>query len=1112
MVCNSQSHKWVDSGNPDFHRTALEYNPNHATQGETALKVSGELQQIVDSFELINNSLEIKLKDNLKRPEDWSIYDFVTLDIFMEESPAGLSEAMLTLTNSRGESQRTSLILGWQLLQWENYQMTFPLIDSPYISGKIGEHILKDVVNVAITFYRYSDVSHENAYTEINFHIDNLKLGGYNLWDNFEESNVLNSNSINDKEDIVIYSPKESNLEIGFSKTNGAISHITNKKTKEVISQGNLEGNLWTMSFNNNIESALLKSKDFSRKNKSANFSYDLKAGSLSYRYDINKEDFITVDIDLSPSSKDEIRLKAQVTNKSNLDIRKLSLVEKLCVKTDELEEALWPMQEGLILLPSFFKENRSSVMHRPPMFADLIAMKTHKSTLGIYLVQDENYHQELIPYHDDSDPVFQPSNLCIGGLSDHAYMHFEMASYITKNEVWTSPSLIISIDKDFQSLATSYRDANGFNHLDKYPSLKDKIGDDQKFEQFKKSPIYSIDMYKVLTWDKAELFDAWNYIANEWLPKLKYKGILHFSHWQLGRSSYDNKYENHMFDDDHPSALSIWWGRYGSEKSFKSLLDIGESNGFTFMPFTNWTIWNKIDVYTGKLPPLEDSPMAVRKIRGTDFPFYQYRGYMVEPWDDAVRAINDKMFETYTSTYPQDYVFVDMTGERPWRYVLSESNKPSAHVYTQAVINENVRLSKAKPIITEGVFDRILNSVSGYGQTFRQRFWNMTIAHLGDEYIHWAPYPLAAFVAHDKVAFYQHNPNSETWSSDSNALLSYFISHGYNLSIDLTVLKYEEEGKIKKMAAMQNLLASRTCGEKLISFKYLTENRTKVKSTWGSTNAFNVVANFDYNNKGETYQYEDSKISPNGFYAYDNKRTVEGGIFRDLYNNEKLSPGDHTLILENSLNEIKVNYLEGNGTDLSLNIPANWNKDDIIIEVYDELNDVPQKGDFSIENNKISFKLDPVLRIAKAEPFTYNKNIDFVLIKHLGEIKTPTARSNQEGVYWSFNGKVDDYFSVFNNKLESEPFFIDFGVKTVFIFIIELLDNNSKVIVQLMENESPNQTREIGVMTKSGNIVLEIEKENLWQGQEKEVKLVLWIEGPMENVKLKSIKILENN
>lgn len=929
-----QQHQWVDSESPLFNKATLTYSPNRATEGATALKVSGAIKQLDQNTLLDNNSLEITLANPLKQPEDWSIYSFVTVDIYMEENPSGLSEAKLTLTNSKGTTSSTSLILGWQLFQWENHQMTFPLKPNAYRYGNLDPEVLKDVVNVSIAFNRYSDEAKSNPYATINFHIDNMKLDGYILWDNFEDpKNNKQKNTKDLNSTVHEYVANGSNITIGLSKQNGAIKYLKDNSTGKIISQGTINDNLWKITFVNENELPKLESQFFDTNNKTYTFYFDEKRGILTYIYKTKNNKTLTLNIAITAISKNEIELKANINNTTNYNIRKVIIAEKLSVNTFDLKEALWPVQEGMILLPAFFKDKRSSKIARPPMFADVIAFKTKEHYLGIYLVQDAQFHKELIPYHPKDTPVFQPSNLCIGGELDKSYMYFEMITYISKGEQWTSPSLRITINKDFQDLAKLYRDSNKFNNSNKYPSLETKVGKNN-YQRFKESPIYSVEMYKMVLWLKSKKGESWQTLQNDWLPKLKNKGILHLTHWQYGRDQYKYDFQNHKLEDDHPDALPIWWERYGSEKNLKALLAKGNAQGFTFMPFTNWTVWNKLDPLTNQIPTLTESPMATRKIRGANYPYYEYRGYMIEPWDDEVRQTNDRMFQAYTYTYPHDYMFVDMTGERSCRYILSESGKPTVAAYTQAVINENLRLSKQKPIFTEGVFDRIANSTTGYCQTLKQKFWNNILNHLGDEYVHWAPYPFAASVVHDKVAFYQHNLNHEVWAAKSNALMSYYVLYGYNFLIDLTTHINEDEEVINKLGSIQKLINSRICGEKLDNIAYLSQDKSVAKTSWGSDNQMHVIGNFDYANKKLPYAVKGTDISPNGFYAFDSANTIEGGVFTNKYNEYVLNTGNHTFILEKLKGKIKIHYLEGPGTDLHISVPKGSNKENLSIEL----------------------------------------------------------------------------------------------------------------------------------------------------------------------------------
>jgi len=580
--------------------------------------------------------------------------------------------------------------------------MTFPLKPNAYRYGNLDPEVLKDVVDVSIAFNRYSDYAKKDPYTDIHFHIDNMKLDGHVMWDNFEAPNHKKKKE-KKSSSVIEYNPPGSDLIIGLSEKNGAIEFIKNKVTGRTVSEGNKDGNLWDVTFVNEKEMPSLESSSFYANNDNYNFAFDQPSGKLYYYHKAEDNQKFNLDVEFKATSKNEIEIKTYINNRTNYDIRKVTVAKKLCVETSKVKEALWPIQEGMILLPSFFKEERSSIMARPPMFADLMAFNTEDFYLGTYLIQNESFHRDLIPHHPKDQPVFQPSNLCIGGEGDMSYMHFEMVTYIKKGQKWKSPGIRIVVDKNFKELAEIYRNGNGFDNTDYYPSLKMKVGSD-KYQSFKESPIYTVEMYKTIHWDKCKEGESWKTLRESWVPQLINKGILHLTHWQYGRDGNEYEHENHKLEDDHPEALPIWWSRYGSAKEFYRLLKSGKEQGFTFMPFTNWTVWNKIDPLTNRIPPLEEMPMATTKIRGLDYPYYEYRGYMIKPWDDQVRATNDRMLESYTHTYPQDYLFIDMTGERSWRYILSDDGNPSSALYTQSVINENMRMSKKKPLFTEGV------------------------------------------------------------------------------------------------------------------------------------------------------------------------------------------------------------------------------------------------------------------------------------------------------------------------------------------------------------------------------------------------------------------------
>jgi hypothetical protein len=302
----------------------------------------------------------------------------------------------------------------------------------------------------------------------------------------------------------------------------------------------------------------------------------------------------------------------------------------------------------------------------------------------------------------------------------------------------------------------------------------------------------------------------------------------------------------------------------------------------------------------------------------------------MVEPWNQEVRDRNTQMLKTYTDVYPQDLMFVDMTGERSWRYITSDDGATaSAAAYTQGVVNENLRLSQLKPLFTEGVFDRIGNSVTGYAQTLRQKVWNQILVHMGDEYEHWVAYPFAADVLHDKVAFYQHDLNSEVWPGEEISLATYYSLNGYNYMVDITKHLGEDEETIWALDAMQKSVNARTFGQQLLDVGTLDAAAGVQFTTWGSTDdPIAITAYFDVAETGQSLALDGYDIAPGGFLARTTEAGVVAGMFSGQFRGVPLSDGVHWITVEEGPDQIDIRHPIGASTPLRIRRPAAWEED----------------------------------------------------------------------------------------------------------------------------------------------------------------------------------------
>jgi hypothetical protein len=234
-------------------------------------------------------------------------------------------------------------------------------------------------------------------------------------------------------------------------------------------------------------------------------------------------------------------------------------------------------------------------------------------------------------------------------------------------------------------------------------------------------------------------------------------------------------------------------------------------------------------------------------------------------------------------------------------------------------------------------VFDRIGNSVTGYAQTLRQKFWNQILTHVGNEYEHWVAYPFAADVLHDKVAFYQHDLNSEVWPGEEMALATYYSLHGYNYMVDVTKHLGEDEETIWALDAMQKSVNARTFGQPLLDVETLSPNHGLQRTTWGpAENPLEITANFDVGQIGQPTSLDGYGIAPDGFMA----RTAEGdtvaGMFVGQFGGAPLSDGVHWITVEHTPDRIDLRHPSGANTSVRVARPDNWADDTHIGVVYE--------------------------------------------------------------------------------------------------------------------------------------------------------------------------------
>lgn len=1248
MVDRFDTHTWSDAKLLNEQQGEYTYSSLYTTEGNQALRVIAPMKPLTSSHSLDNNSVSFGLAKPLLRAEDWSQYRFVSLDIYMGENPTGLSEARLYLSNSSGKTESTALILGWQLFQWENRQMTFPLRPNAYLFGRFSDEVLRDVRDVRISLCRYSDQTYDTAkpLSSIEFHVDNMKLDGHRLWDAFESPATWSSNTavslahpqqahdsmggvlmvnaaqgldylsirsrnlfsnqpypagwapdrlsvwfwsrntmkpvrlkvggvmagfgkkaesrgqwtrfewkvggifstpvppadieflVNspvDEEFLLLddlmlvcrlpsartlkpvhFARRRSSIVLDISRNTGAILSVRDRESNRILFTGNESEELWKLYFNHEDALPLLTAGMFAPGRAGARFILHEPQQRLQYIWERDTQ-YLEINFQFRLRPGDILDIVPEIVNKTPYTIRKLILPRRLCFPLEGLKEVLYPVQDGIVLLPQFFREKRSSFLGRPPLFADVIGIRTQSGGYGVYLIQDSRYHMELVPKHNHKLPVTQPMNIGVGANERDAWLEFEYVTSIGVNRQWIGPTLRIRNHCDFMELAEAYRTENGFNDTNRYPTLAQKLGSVADMENLGQQMVQSVEMYKMVEWKKAAEGKAWTTLRDDWMARLPRPGILHLTHWQKGRDGDPNPLENNKLEDNHPEALPIWWNRYGSTEDLQSMMRHGRELGFQFMPFTNWTVWNTLDPRTGQLPVFAETPAAVRKARGPAYPYIEYKGYMIKPWHKDVRQRNDRMFQYYTYEVPQELMFVDMTGERSWRYMLGGNDTTvSVAAYTQAVINENFRLSKKKPLFTEGVYDRIANSVTGYCQTHKQKFWNGILYHLGDEFNHWAAYPFAAAVLHDLSAFYPHDLNSEVWPAESRALLSYYCGAGYNFMVDLTKHMGEEENSVRMLGNFQQAVNARTFGRKLISHRWLKEDYSTAQTLWEHPEGnWRITTSFRTPQNQEPSRVEQGfGIAPDGFFARFDDLHAVSGIFRGLCFDVPLAPGDHYMRFESGQQDAELYYLRGPGTIIE------WPLSSALLNngaLYVEFLDGTAARIRQPERTSRGFRLPvgetwlglPVKRWIVRMPGASDIPADI-------RLQQPVARWNlARATFDNLLSQAAENTVVLQHpathegagKFMTEPITAHFDQGVKFRMKVDGVSAGTKYAVQFQEEGGSWQA--INMFQGEGDAEIEVDagKITQWAGARR-VRLVVWVEGANAVIKLSDARL----
>jgi len=471
-----------------------------------------------------------------------------------------------------------------------------------------------------------------------------------------------------------------------------------------------------------------------------------------------------------------------------------------------------------------------------PPAFSDFLYLETPEGSIAIYGIQDQK--------------IFVPVSLEVGREGENCFLRREWRTYVRAGDRWKSPSVRLSVCVPLLSALEEYGKANGLNR-----KLKEKLSP-ELFEKLKNSVLVK---YEGGTF-REQIAKA---------GKLPVPSLVHFADYLHG--GFDKQYPDHL----PPNP------RKGTSEEFREFYDALHKLGHLLMPYTNPTWW--CDDPPGPTFLREgDAPLArdlkgekIREVYGANW------GWAICPWHPAVREAERRIREQFTKEYPSDILFQDQIGARGWIYDTNPAS-PTPYAYTQGWINIVKETSKVVPLATEGGWDGVMNEETLFcGITWfllpseGRPAW-VTLYRERYPPDAWHFYPLAIFLAHDKVGFYHHDLGQFI---TNNETLTWTLLLGYGLSYAIWPSGLDDEERfnwLHWLSLLQKKVVSLYFAEPLKDFEILrpANSRNGCGVMKVRFPKIEIIANTD----PEPYPLSSELIiAPYGFYA--KGVNIEAGI-----------------------------------------------------------------------------------------------------------------------------------------------------------------------------------------------------------------------------------------
>jgi len=688
---------------------------------------------------------------------------------------------------------------------------------------------------------------------------------------------------------------------VSFGKQNGEILSLIDRQKNIELTSGSKAGCLWTANvvrgqinqFTGGCAFAPQSSNTFQ-------YVWDPAARTLTFRYNSADSAHPTALATLFFSDRSSFDMQLQIQNRTNGIIEAVGWPGSLLLRRTSIKAAFLPLLiPGVRLLPSFFNGRRSATQTYPGQlcFADLMGVDIDGSLLSVRSINPNGpVRQVLIGLFDNDAQT-------AGSYSTAHSFNTRVRSF----ETFSSPLLRLQVGGTIESVIEGYRVENGIN---RYPSVQEKLG--ERFEDLSRAPMVRAD------------FQVFGRTISQWtsdLNRIQRPSLIHLVGFQPG--GHDKSYPDHL--PPNPA--------YGTTEDLRRFAVAARNQGSFVMPHTNYSWWDRSSPTLRSLTNADltslmvQAPAGVPVVETYGNGIISNDGYVVSPSVPRTQTRIQEGWRQWRNEAEIDTIFLDQLGSRNEVIDLNPAAQSPFEYFDQWL-----DLTGKAPNLffaTEGGWDRLSNRLWGFfgsalssqRSIFRPQDVQWGVGSPANDLLgpgNWEPFPIASFLFHDKVFFYQHNLEISSYT-ETLEVLTWNTIFGYHQSLlwPGTPTRSPDPQWVDLAQSMQRAVTARQAGKSLDEF--IRINHDLAGTRFGD---ITTIANWDTK---VPYSTVGSQIVPNGFISYSKDLNLIAGTFESSFSGQPLSPGMHALILERNPDVVSLRHPMGDRISLTLDAPDRW-------------------------------------------------------------------------------------------------------------------------------------------------------------------------------------------